>query len=375
MTTPLTRSRSCLRTILGALALTIAAPIVSTPSAAHAAPASAPDSAPRSKATTGSVARPLASVPKKMRLTMELTYKKTTDSNENWAGPIGNNSEDEVYYMLSGSAAVAGVSKPFIAGEVRPPGSRDIWEMGPNSNKTLVRTLFEGNLSSLDTAVLSVAIAEQDNAQLNSFKEILGDLIQFAGDALEKELGTEGTYDAFKGSTKEKMIQDAVGLLKTLGDRKDQSIGMAVLTAKGTHLTAKVGQGMYSSVASSSNDEVTVKMTGFGSSYVARFRLVPADSEPRPASALFLSNEHDSCNAPQKLLVDSKQGKIKIAPGQSWTDIHVKNRRFDWWCDGSLEHTTAPDPTNLVQARRASSGGAIDWKCFYETTPGPDRSF
>ncbi|MBK8713511.1 MAG: hypothetical protein IPN32_02075 [Deltaproteobacteria bacterium] len=368
------RSNFGLRAMLGALALSIAAPAVATPRSAQAAPAI--DSAPRSSATNvGPATRRVASIPKKMRLTMALTYKVTTDLSENWAGPIGNNTEDEIYYMLSGSAAVNGVSKAFIAGEVRPPGARDIWEMGPNSNKTLVRTLFEGDLSALDTAVLTVAIAEQDNAQLNSFKEILGDLIQYAGDAIEKELGTEGTYDAFKGSTKEKMIQDAVGLLKTLGDRKDQTIGVAVLTAKGTHLTAKTDAGMYSTIASASDKEVKVKMTVFNGSYVAHFRLVAADSEPRPSSALFLSNERDSCNAPQKLLVDSKQGKISVAPGQSWTDIHVKNRRFDWWCDGDLEHTTAPDPTNLVQARRASSGGAIDWKCFYESTPGPDRSF
>ena len=84
--------------------------------------------------------------PKKVRVVMDLTFDTTTDSTETGM-PFASNTEDEIFYSLSGARAVAGKETAFIPTEVRPSGSRDIWEMGPNSNKTLTRTLFEGDLS------------------------------------------------------------------------------------------------------------------------------------------------------------------------------------------------------------------------------------
>lgn len=343
-------------TVLGALAL---APLATVPSTAHARGIPVPKS--------GSLPK-LDMSAKKMRLVMDLGVGTTTDSLE--AGvPFASNTEDEVFYGLSGARTVNGKDTAFIPTEVRPSGSRDIWEMGPSSNKTLTRTLFEGSLSPQDRAVLTVAIGEQDNAQRDALVNLFKAVAQYAGDALEKELGTEGTYDAFKGATKEEIVADAVALINDIGKRDDQVLGVIAISASRGKLEVTGGEGMFSKVTASDARSATVKLSGYGGSYTVKLRLEEADSAPRPATAVFLSEELDKCGE-DVLKVSGKT----IKKGQTVV-VSVPNPRFDWYCGGSLEHTTAPAPTNEVQVKRAASGRDITWRTFFSSTPAPDYAW
>lgn len=306
--------------------------------------------------------------PKNMRVVMDLSFNGTTDSTETGM-PFASNTEDEIFYSLSGARVVAGKEAAFIPTEVRPSGSRDIWEMGPNSNKTLTRTLFEGDLGVRDRAVLTVAIGEQDNAQRDALVNLFKAVAQYAGDALEKELGTEGTYDAFKGATKDEMIGDAIALINDIGKRDDQVVGAFSITASRGSLKVGAGAGMFSKVTAKDGKHATLELSGYGGSYTVKLRLEEVADAPRPATAVFLSEEFDKCG--EDILKVS--GKT-IKKGQT-VEVSVPKPRFDWYCDGSLEHTTAPAPTNKVQVKRAASGRDITWRTFFASTPAPDYTW
>ena len=81
---------------------------------------------------------------------------------------------------------------------------------------------------------------------------------------------------------------------------------------------------------------------------------------------MFLSEEFDKCG--EDILKVS--GKT-IKKGQT-VEVSVPKPRFDWYCGGTLEHTTAPAPTNKVQVKRAASGRDITWRTFFASTPAPD---
>lgn len=311
---------------------------------------------------------PMQSIPKDVRVVMDVSFNTTTDSTE-VGMPFASNTEDEIFYSLSGARVVDGKQTAFIPTEVRPSGSRDIWEMGPSSNKTLTRTLFEGELSSKDRAVLTVAIGEQDNAQRDALVNLFKAVAQYAGDALEKELGTEGTYDAFKGSTKQEIINDAVGLINDIGKRDDQVVGVFAVSASSGKLEVTGGDGMFSKITANAGKTATVKLSGYGGSYTVKLRLEDVADAPRPDTAVFLSEEYDKCGE-DILKVSGK----KIKKGQT-VEVSVPNKRFDWYCGGSLEHTTAPAPTNHVQVKRAASGRDITWRCFFASTPAPDYTW
>ncbi len=311
---------------------------------------------------------PVESIAREVRVVMELSFDTTTDSTE-VGMPLASNTEDEIFYSLSGARVVDGKQTAFIPTEVRPSGARDIWEMGPSSNKTLTRTLFEGSLSAKDRAVLTVAIGEQDNAQRDALVNLFKAVAQYAGDALEKELGTEGTYDAFKGSTKQEMIDDAVALINDIGKRDDQVVGVFAISASRSKLEVTGGDGMFSKVTANGGKSSTVKLSGYGGRYTVKLRLEDVADAPRPDTAVFLGEEHDKCGE-DVLKVSGK----KIQKGQT-VEVSVPNKRFDWHCGGTLEHTTAPAPTNKVQVRRAASGRDITWRCFFASTPKPDYAW
>ncbi|MFV8756393.1 hypothetical protein ACNOYE_38080 [Nannocystaceae bacterium ST9] len=363
-------SRSLLAsTLLGSLALAPA----SLPSTAEAAPPPKSGSLPKSDSMAKTDNLPKADPlvkdkpAKQVRVVMELTVNTTTDSTEP-AVPFANNSEDEIFYSLTGGRMSGGKESAFSPSEIRPSGSRDIWEMGPNSNKTLVRTLAEGKLGSDDRAVINVLVGEQDNAQREALKNLFVTIAQYGGDMIEKELGTEDTYDAFKGATQQEIVDATVELINDLGKRSDQAVGLFTISATRDELKVTAGDGVFSKVVASDSKTATVKLSGYGGAYTVKIRLEDA-STARPASSVFLSEEYDKCGED-----DLKVSGKTIKKGKTVT-VAVPKPRFDWTCGGTLEHTTAPAPTNEVQVKRAASGRDITWRCFFSSTPDPDYTW
>lgn len=345
-------------TLLGSLAFAGsagAAPAVPAIKKGHAVPA-------------GKVPVAVEVPPKKVRVVMELIVGTTTDSTETGM-PFASNTEDEIFYSLTGGRMIDGKDAAFLPTEVRPSGSRDIWEMGPSSNEKLTRTLFEGKLGGGDRAVVNVLVGEQDNAQREALKNLFMTVAQYGGDMIEKELGTEGTYDAFKGATQQEIVDATVELINDLGKRSDQAVGLFSISAGRNKLEVTAGDGVFSKVTKSDAKSATVELSGYGGAYTVKLRLEDADSAPRPATAVFLGEEYDKCGG-DVLKVSGKN----IKKGQTVV-VSVPKPRFDWYCDGTLEHTTAPAPTNEVQVKRAASGRDITWRTFFTSTPDPDYTW
>lgn len=338
-------------TLLGSFAL--AAPVLVVPATARAgAPALGP-------APTPDLA------PGKTRLVMELKVDTTTDSTEPPV-PFASNTEDEVYYWLTGGRVVGGQEATFAPKQVRPAGSRDIWEMGPNSNKSLVRTLFEGALATTDRATISVVVGEQDNAQREALKNLFM-TIAFAGvDLLMKELINHDIHGAFKTATRVEIVDATMALVKAIGKQEDQVLGMFTVTASRGALKVAASGDANAKVVAGDATSATVKLSGYGGNYTVKLRLEDAGATPRPTSTVFLGEERDSCGK-NDLQVS---GKV-LRKGQT-VEVAVPDRRFPWRCGSTLEWTTAPAPTNRVKVTRAAEGRDILWRCLHAFTPAPD---
>ncbi len=90
---------------------------------------------------------------------MELRVLSTSDSHED-----AGNSEDEVYYGMSGFTVRSGKVKHLPKKVVRPSNpSKDVWEMGSGSNSRLTRLPFAANMKLLDSVGILLVISEQDN--------------------------------------------------------------------------------------------------------------------------------------------------------------------------------------------------------------------
>jgi hypothetical protein len=94
------------------------------------------------------------------------------------------------------------------------------------------------------------------------------------------------------------------------------------------------------------------------------------------SSEIYLGKETDQCSEPT-LQVGGVDGKVMVVKGQVGVAVRVASNRFDWWCGGNdhhigtLEHTTAPELTNLVRVTRAALSREITWECFLERKAAP----
>lgn len=308
-----------------------------------------------------------------VRLRMELEVKKTTDSNENNL-PLSSNTEDEVYYSIAGLHVIDGQTTTLGRKEIRPNNpSKDVWEMGPNSNDVLHRSLYEHKIKMCDRAAFTLVISEQDNAQLKEIEQLIKDTIKLAVTAIAQEVGADhflGTGEFDDKKALDTLISDTKAILGALDDNHDQPIGVVEISMSGATVKVK-GVGSSVKEISSTFKKTEHELTGFGSKY--RLRIWVEDgSKPAPKHRVFLDRSKDQCGE-DKLWVESKNGNVLLKKGES-KDVYVKSDRYTWHC-GDLDEndsSNAPDSTNLAVTTRAASGREIRWEWFEERTAVAD---
>jgi hypothetical protein len=313
----------------------------------------------------------------KYRLRMVVEVQKTTDSNENkWPG--SDNSEDEVYYSLAGVKIIDGDTTTLTRKEVRPnSSSKDVWEMGPNSNDALHRVLFEHDLNMVDQAAFTLVLSEQDNAQLNEIEQLIKNTIKAGVQYLSQEMGASdflgtGKFDDKKAL--DTLISDTKQLIGALGDRQDQPIGVVEIKIdKGAKLILK-GVGSGASTVSAHAQKGAIQLTGFKSKYLVKFYLEDGNQKA-PINRVFLDKSGDKCGD-DNLWVDGKDGLVLIAKGES-KDVYLGGEpgdRYHWHCGSKDEDDSSnpPDGTNLAVTTRAASGRDIRWMWYSETRAKPD---
>jgi hypothetical protein len=376
MNSPVLRASALLKTAfcLGLAAVTTvpqigeAAVPPSAPAAAPAAPGMAPSGPPLD--TSGLGKR------KPVRVRMELEMKTTTDVNENHL-PFSDNTEDEVYYSLAGVKKIKGQTTTLLRKEVRPNNpSRDVWEMGPNSNDRLHRSLFEASMNHADSAALTLVLSEQDNAQLKMIEDIIKHAIEGAITYLAQEVGASGFLGTGKFDDKkalDTLFADTRALVLALVDRQDQPLGVVSIVLAGNKLEVKPSGGDtgLARVISRTDDSADVELTAFGSKYRLRLYREVGDL-PAPKHRVFLDRSKDQCGE-DKLWVQSKTGDVLIRKGET-RDVYVKTDHYTWHCGSKseIDRSNAPDATNLAVTTRAPSGREISWEWFTEATAVAD---
>lgn len=80
---------------------------------------------------------------------------------------------------------------------------------------------------------------------------------------------------------------------------------------------------------------------------------------------ILIGRTTDQCSE-ENLNVFGSGGFYRIGKGEKRT-VPVDANRFDWSCASSIEATTAPQGTNLVEGVRSATTRQIDWNCYRET--------
>ncbi len=302
------------------------------------------------------------------RLRMELAMESTSDSHEG-----GSNTEDEIYYELAGFKVIGGRVTRFDAKSLRPDNpSKDVWEMGYQSNDHLTRLLFASKMKLLDAAGLLLAIHEQDpvgESQFSDRKEKNRDAVN----ALMDALGGDGFLLDETGddrATLDSVVDDMDRLLRLAPWH--QALGLVQVKVRGGQLEVKPVGESASIVSQPDGRTVEVEVSGFR----ARYRLtlvLEKDDTSRPKTRVFLDRSEDACGA-DNLWVESKNGDILIKKGDPDTDVYIKDDRYSWHCGShdSDDSSNAPDATNVAVTRRAATGGKITWTWYSERTLKPD---
>jgi hypothetical protein len=267
------------------------------------------------------------------------------------------NSEDEIYYTIA--ALPKGTGNAQIK-TIRPAGSPDIWEMGYNSLIKQHRVLFEGELTADEKAYFAVAIGEQDNAQAAVLSLMFGDIAGFIG-GLEPPAG--GEVPASFGPA-------ARATVERIRDKGDDVIGMFVVTVGGGRkLSVDGSTNTKVKILESSSKEVLAELSGGGARY--HVRLWVEDSElPRPKTRKVVGKTSDKCSE-DDLWVNGNDGQVLLHKGDT-KEVRRGAGQFTWYCDGSQESAVADSGTEVISARRASSGRNIDWVFLREDTAVPD---
>ena len=243
---------------------------------------------------------------------------------------------------------------------VKPAGNPDIWEMGYNSLIKQHRVLFEGELSADEKAYFAVAIGEQDNAQAAVLSLMFGDIAGFIG-GLEPPAGGEvpGSFGPAARATVER-----------IRDQGDDVIGMFVVTVGGGRkLSVDGSTNTKVKILESSSTEVLAELSGGGARYHVRLWVEDSDLA-RPKTRKVVGKTSDKCSE-NDLWVHGNDGQVLLHKGDT-KEVPRGAGQFTWYCDGSQESAVADAGTEVISARRASSGRDIDWVFLREDTATPD---
>lgn len=302
-----------------------------------------------------------------VRLRMSLKMRRTTDAFE--AGQVGlpsisdftgtGNSEDEIYYTLAMVPPGGGNGEIKT---IRPSGSPDIWEMGPKSLVKQQRVLYEGEHTASEQAFFALAIGEQDNAQIAMLSALFGDMATLIETALGMHTNNNEVPAAFGPAAR--------NAVERINDNGDDLIGAMLITVGGGRkLRVDATGNMFVKITESSNTEVSAELTGSGALYNIRL-WVEDTAVPRPATRKVVGKTSDKCGE-QDLWVVGKDGQVLMRKGDV-KEIPLGAGEFKWFCDGDEERAVANAGTEVLSARRASSGRNINWIFLREDTATPD---
>lgn len=311
---------------------------------------------------TGVLPKKVDHSPIAQRLRMRLEVISTTDDDD---GVVGDNTEDEIYYAVSGLSYMQGADPQTKT--IKRAGDRDIWEMGPSSAPTLHRTLFKGNSSPLRASTFILVVAEQDN---KSF-EVLEAILSFGVLALRK-LALGEYHDE---SAADQVVAKAHGELEVMARRisfnKDQFIGAVMISMKGDRLKVETHAELHSKVIEAGPKQAVMELWGPGYKYELTLILEDGHTSA-PVVHDFIGLEDDDCGG--ELWLDTKNGRVKLAKGNR-VGFRPKSHEFEWFCDGDGNITRADPVTDYVIASRANSGREILWRIFKDYTPSQDLNW
>jgi hypothetical protein len=255
---------------------------------------------------------------------------------------------------------------------LRPSGSKDVWEMGPQTNKKLRRVLFEGTLEYTDSVAMNLVLGEQDNAELKTFLQIAELLGQTLGQLVTPGLDIAQLSNPVKQDVLFKLVNQTTGVMKAIGDAKDQIPGAVAIVIAKHKLSVSTPQSN-AKVLESDNDSARIELTGDSSKYTLVLVLTPTSAE-NPPNREFLDSSTDDCGEP-KIKIPTNDGQVVVTKGQR-KDVKIPDPRYRWYCgddgDWSEEWATAPGGTNVADTHRASSGDTITWRWFRDKVPTPD---
>ena len=313
-------------------------------------------------------AKPANSLPAGWRLLMDVQVVKTTDKAES-SGVLSNNTEDEIFYVVAGTAVVRGKAKA-VGGTFRRKGDPDVWVMGNGSLKTLQRNVFEGYLGRGDSVALNVTIAEQDNGQLAVLEALVSSLTGDLQGLAMTQLGWSSLGAAIADIAGDQMVNRIKSILEGIGSNGDQIVGsFNVGVTAGKLELSGLGTAGAKAAFSAVPTYKTLTLKRHGAEYRVKLRLVPRQ-QPRPKERRHLSTEKDMCSK-VAITVPSTKGNVVIKKGEQKT-AYLADRRFKWFCGPHEEWATAPKGTDLIVAKRAKTGRRVWWRCYEELTLSPD---
>jgi len=277
----------------------------------------------------------------------------------------GLNDRDEVYMIVKTEAPDGHSAKrlpraddyyefwKYTHGEDRGWTNRDQQKQGKP-------ILWRGNLAPGKTALINVAIGEQDNKDLDDIGRLLLKIGGFAISGGATALGQPEAGAAIAGLLGK--ISDAVQ------DNHDDVIGSFGLLLKNEHgsLRQMWVAGKYTTQEETNSGNFKCHGPSHSSydltAHVSQEHV--ASGTPTPTRRIYLGTEIDRCGE-YSLRVQSVNGTVEVHKGET-KEVHVPSHRFWWYCADSKEWTTAPDSTNLVIVTRGYGDRKITWKCYRE---------
>jgi hypothetical protein len=167
---------------------------------------------------------PFAHAGERVRLVIDEMTATSTTEHGTW--PFIND-RDEVYFSVLGTTSRALVDIPRVS--PAPPENYYGFKDGGTRRRI---TLWEGDLSNGQAGVLTVTIAEQDNAQLKSIKTAVKAAFEVAGAGLATFVGLPEVSAPLLSAAKKDALVAGKAFVDSLSKSGDQTIGQFVVTIR-----------------------------------------------------------------------------------------------------------------------------------------------
>ena len=303
------------------------------------------------------------------RVRFELVYNKTTDISDpiNVIGTL--NTEDEVFFGVNSTTVFNGVSTNQNY-TMRPIAGRDIYEMGPNSNKSFNFSLFNGSIKPKEMVAFGLAIIEQDNEQRPSILQLSGALGLATGAVVATLIGEMELGAQLAQKAKTEIEEGLKKLYESFDKQTQQLIGDVAITVankgNGPQLVVKAQNN--SGVSTSTPNMVELVLSGAKSNYTLRVYL-------EKTTVLFKSNYifldafyDDKCRCGNVYVIN--RGSNRLDSNLKEIPISTGGEPYRWYCCDGPNSANPPDWTNLIMASYQNQKN-ITWKWYHKQGEAP----